>query len=203
MTDETQATPSPKREMTPRALEAHAEHMRRLAAHYMKALEEVILSKGIDAASAIAARALGSNPEAPEQPQPFAWYWFDHLGSLYMTGNDRKPDVPGHAKPLYEHPAPPPPSLHVAGVKAAQITMGRGLVDVTMITHEGRSGILFRPRDHHIPVGEPGEIQAGEYWPVEGDVVIWIENEGGAEVVAKGLASVRAALAATEDSTDA
>lgn len=115
MIEETQATRSPKREMTTRALEAHAEHMRRLAAHYMKALEEVVLSKGMDAASAIAARALGSNPEAPEQPQPFAWYWFDHLGCLYMTGNDRKPDVPGHAKPLYEHPAPPPPSTHVVG----------------------------------------------------------------------------------------
>lgn len=117
MTDETQATPSPKREMTQRALEAHAEHMRRLAAHYMKALEEVVLSKDVEAASATAARALGSNPECPEQPQPFAWYWFDHLRCLYMTGNDRMPDVPAHAKPLYEHlapPAPPPPSTYVA-----------------------------------------------------------------------------------------
>lgn len=81
---------------------------------------------------------------------------------------------------------PPPTDLSV-GIKAAQITMGRGLVDVTTITHEGRSGILFRPRDQHIPVGDPGELQGGEYWPVEGDVVIWIENEGGAAVIDKHL----------------
>lgn len=110
----TEATP--KREMTIRALEAHAEHMRRLAAHYMKALEEVILSRQLEAASGIAARALGSNPESPEQPQPFAWYWFDHLGCLYMTGDDRKPEVPADAKPLYEHPAPPPPSSQEVGL---------------------------------------------------------------------------------------
>lgn len=68
-------------------------------------------------------------------------------------------------------------------VEAAQITMGRGLVDVSRIEHEGRAGILFRPRDDHIPVGEEGELQPGEYWPVKGDVVIWIENEGGARVI--------------------
>lgn len=77
----------------------------------------------------------------------------------------------------------PPPQTQMMGIKAAQITMGRGLVDVTTITHEGRSGILFRTRDHHIPVGEPGELLGGAYWPVEGDVVIWIENEAGASVI--------------------
>lgn len=73
-------------------------------------------------------------------------------------------------------------------IRAAQITMGRGLVDVSRIEHEGRAGILFRPRTIHIPVGEPGELPPGEYWPVDGDVVIWIENEGGAKVVQTHLA---------------
>lgn len=68
-------------------------------------------------------------------------------------------------------------------VEATQITMCRGLVDVSRIEHEGSAGILFRPRADHIPVGEEGELQAGEYWPVKGDVVIWIENEGGARVI--------------------
>lgn len=71
----------------------------------------------------------------------------------------------------------------VKEIRAAQITMGLGLVDVSRIEHEGRAGILFRPRAIHIPVGEPGELPPGEYWPVDGDVVIWIENEGGAQVI--------------------
>ena len=65
---------------------------------------------------------------------------------------------------------------------ATEIYMGRGLVDVGDIHHEGRSGILFRPRATHIPIGQPGEV-SGEYWPGHGDVVIWIENRGGAEVI--------------------
>lgn len=40
--------------------------------------------------------------------KPFAWYWYDSLGCLYMTGDARKPEVPADAKPLYERPAPPP-----------------------------------------------------------------------------------------------
>lgn len=80
-----------------------------------------------------------------------------------------------------------PPQTHGAGIAAAQITMGRGLVDVSRIWHEGRAGILFRPRENHIPIGDEGELSAGEYWPVEGDVVIWIENGGGAQVVKKYL----------------
>lgn len=81
----------------------------------------------------------------------------------------------------------PPPQEHVPANRAAQITMGRGLVDVSRIDHEGRAGILFRPRERHIPVGDEGELKPGEYWPVEGDVVIWIENEGGAQVIQKYL----------------
>lgn len=73
-------------------------------------------------------------------------------------------------------------------IKAAQITMGLGLVDVTRIEHEGRAGILFRPRDQHIPIGDEGKLQPGKYWPASGDVVIWIENEGGAEVIREYLA---------------
>jgi hypothetical protein len=84
-------------------------------------------------------------------------------------------------------------------IKAAQITMGRGLVDVTRIEHEGHVGILFRPRAEHIPVGEDGELKAGEYWPVDGDVVIWIENEGGAKVVYDHLSPFLAAPVADSE----
>lgn len=81
----------------------------------------------------------------------------------------------------------PSPETNTTAIAAAQITMGRGLVDVSRIEHEGRAGILFRPREKHIPIGDEGELQAGEYWPVEGDVVIWVENEGGAKVIQKYL----------------
>ena len=74
-------------------------------------------------------------------------------------------------------------------LEATEITMGLGLVDVTTISHDGKSGILFRPRPEHIPVGEDGELQGGEYWPVKGDVVIWIENASGASVIEKYLSA--------------
>lgn len=54
-----------------------------------------------DAGDAIKA-LLASQPPSP-QAQPFAWYWHDQHGCLYITGDDRKPDVPAGAKPLYEH----------------------------------------------------------------------------------------------------
>ncbi|WP_079212978.1 hypothetical protein [Brucella pituitosa] len=74
-------------------------------------------------------------------------------------------------------------------LEATEITMGLGLVDVTTISHDGKSGILFRPRPEHIPVGEDGELHGGEYWPVKGDVVIWIENASGASVIEKYLSA--------------
>lgn len=46
--------------------------------------------------------ALTAPPET--RAQPFAWYWHDQHGCLYITGDDRKPEVPAGAKPLYEHP---------------------------------------------------------------------------------------------------
>lgn len=194
MTDETQATPRPKREMTPRALEAHAEHMRRLAAHYMKALEEVVLSKGIDAASAIAARALGSNPEAPEQPQPFAWYWFDHLGCLYMTGNDRKPDVPGHAKPLYEHPAPPPPQAHVLAFPRELTDDLRDILSM-MIWTTGPIAHALRAGGVEIKTRAEDEQAHVMHW------LITLALEHGSawrEKASDRISEIRAALATTE-----
>ena len=88
---------------------------------------------------------------------------------------------PNSPLPGFASPSPSPE------IKATEIVMGRGLVDVTKISHEGRSGILFRARSEHIPVGADGQLQAGEYWPVAGDVIIWIENEGGASVIEKYL----------------
>lgn len=47
---------------------------------------------------------------------PFAWYWHDATGCLIITGDDRKPDVPVEAKPLYEHP----PKVQVMGLASPQ-----------------------------------------------------------------------------------
>lgn len=71
-------------------------------------------------------------------------------------------------------------------IKATQISMGHGLVDVGDIQHEGRKGILFSPRECHIPIGAEGSI-SGDYWPRTGDVVIWIDNADGAAVIDKHL----------------
>lgn len=59
MIDDNQAAP---------AADAFSERMRHLAAHYMSALEQVILSRDIETASGIAARALGSNPDRQTPP---------------------------------------------------------------------------------------------------------------------------------------
>ncbi|WP_210203041.1 hypothetical protein [Pseudaminobacter soli (ex Li et al. 2025)] len=75
-------------------------------------------------------------------------------------------------------------------MEAVEISMGHGLVDVGPITWQGRSGILLRPRDKHIPVGSPGELQDQSYWPVSGDVVIWIDWPEGAEIIIKHLAAL-------------
>lgn len=64
------------------------------------------------------------------------------------------------------------------GMQATEITLGVGLVDITEIKHEGRVGILFRPRQEHVPFGGPGVLPEGEYWPVAGDVVLWVAGDG-------------------------
>lgn len=38
-------------------------------------------------------------------PKPFAWYWYDSHGCLYITGDERKPEIPSTAKPLFAEPA--------------------------------------------------------------------------------------------------
>ena len=63
-------------------------------------------------------------------------------------------------------------------IRGAQITLGKGVVDIAPIEHEGRKGVLLRPRQTIIPYGQPGELPEGRYWPVEGDVVLWVEGEG-------------------------
>lgn len=73
------------------------------------------------------------NPSPAFNAQPFAWYWIDEHGCLYITGDDRKPDVQAEAKPLYEHPAPAPalpvtmakPRISTVAVKAAFEVMDR------------------------------------------------------------------------------
>ena len=44
----------------------------------------------------------------PPQTQPFAWYWYDATGCLFITGDERKPDAPADANPLYASPPPQP-----------------------------------------------------------------------------------------------
>ncbi|GJD41361.1 WYL domain-containing protein [Methylobacterium bullatum] len=63
-------------------------------------------------------------------------------------------------------------------IEATQITLGEGVVDIGPITHEGKTGVLFRPRKEHIAFGEAGQLPEGEYWPVPGDVVLWVSGKG-------------------------
>lgn len=70
----------------------------------------------------------GSKPETYlfaelDGQKPFAWYWYDSLGCLYMTGDARKPQVPADAKPLYERPAPPPQAHLVGGNQISDLAI--------------------------------------------------------------------------------
>lgn len=81
----------------------------------------------------------------------------------------------------------------IQNTAARQITMGRGTVEVADIHHEGRHGILLRPSPH-VPVGEPGRLQNEDYMPDANDVVIWIENMAGANVLYDAINDVVATL---------
>lgn len=84
-------------------------------------------SRGLDivrAAVEVASPSPEQTPPVRMEAQPFAWYWHDQHGCLYITGDDRKPDVPAEANPLYEHP----PQSHVSatvrdGISKALIAM--------------------------------------------------------------------------------
>lgn len=43
-------------------------------------------------------------PVPASNVEPFAWYWYDGYHCLYITGDDRKSNVPAHAMPLYAAP---------------------------------------------------------------------------------------------------
>ncbi|KQQ72965.1 hypothetical protein ASF70_15995 [Rhizobium sp. Leaf321] len=58
-----------------------------------------------------------------QSSQPFAWYWYDQHGCLYITGHDRKPDLPSDAQPLYATEQnkqfdTPAPDMHVPAMEA-------------------------------------------------------------------------------------
>ena len=84
----------------------------------------------------------------------------------------------------------------IQNTAARQITLGLGTIEVCDIHHDGRHGILFRPSPH-VPVGEPGRLQNEGYMPDANDVVVWIENNDGADVLQGALCDVLAALSKT------
>ncbi|GEP11698.1 hypothetical protein [Methylobacterium gnaphalii] len=151
-------------------------------------------------------RALLSQPKPPGRldretsEKPEAWIvtrrYYDRPETVQLLAYE--PDLEGYPKhmfdvvPLYrkvENASAKDAILASAGTtgdggedephnEATQVTLGEGLVDITVITHEGKSGVLFRPRAEKIPFGEPGELPEGDYWPVAGDVVLWVSGEG-------------------------
>ncbi len=76
------------------------------------------------------------------------------------------------------------------GGKPTEVILGHGMIDLGPITYNGRTGLLLRKRDHHIPVGQPGEVQ-GEYWPRSGDVVIWFDNGDRGDTLLEAIMEVR------------
>lgn len=87
------------------------------------------------------------------------------------------------------------PGGEAGGMICAQIEMGHGLVDVGQIHWQGRSGVLFAPRDQHVPIGEDGTVK-GDYWPKPSDVVIWVDDPRGADVVISNFATLASAVPA-------
>ena len=79
------------------------------------------------------------------ETKPFAWYWYDATGCLFITGDDRKPDVPAEAKPLY---ASPPPQAHLRGITDAE-----RLEDLRLAAKAIRT---YMPET--LPAGEDGKI---------------------------------------------
>lgn len=82
-------------------------------------------------------------------------------------------------------------------IDCPQISMGHGKVDVGIILHEGRKGLIFHPRESYIPVGAPGET-AGDYWPQPEDVIIWIDAPEGADVIVREIAPLATAPVTTD-----
>jgi hypothetical protein len=124
--------------------------------------------------------------------------WAVGLDGEYRCSPDPDRHVPDPAtmiERIAEHfqaatPTPPlSPDSTGPEILATQIRLGEGLTDITRIDHEGKTGVLFRPRAQHIPNGEPGELPAGEYWPVPGDVVLWVGPDG-AQVAIDHLAAL-------------
>lgn len=91
----------------------------------------------------------------------------------------------------------------MSALDCTQISMGHGLVDVTHIEYGGRIGLFLRPRAEAIPVGEPGELLGGDYWPVPGDVVIWMDNLAGLAVVLREVIQIGQTLASPPEATGA
>lgn len=71
--------------------------------------------------------------------------------------------------------------------KGTEITLGEGFVDVCHYRHQGKHGILLKPRKEFVPVGgvNPELPVNSEYWTSEGEVVIWVSSKEAAEVLSK------------------
>ncbi|KKX29233.1 hypothetical protein [Rhizobium sp. LC145] len=101
------------------------------------------------------------------ETKPFAWYWYDATGCLFITGDDRKPDVPAGAKPLYTSP---PPEAHVSGDGSLKIALEmtgcqneENLIDMANVGNslmERIDSLVSMPGPYHrwSPADDPAEI---------------------------------------------
>lgn len=83
---------------------------------------------------------------------------------------------------------------------STQITLGGGFVDVGVCTTENEFGVILRPRENHIPVGDDGELADENYTAIEGDVVIWFRTLAGLEVLQRAIEEAKSKISVNAQS---
>ena len=66
-----------------------------------------------------------------------------------------------------------------------ELTLGNGTIMVASVERDGRKGLLLRPVEeaHKLDTTDPEWLKEPKYTPTEEDVIIWIDNLGGARVL--------------------
>lgn len=114
-----------------------------------------------------------------EEPIPWDTFYRVKAGQALKALQEFAYNKEAREAPSSSHERLPPNMLD-----ATEISMGHGMVDVAEFKWGTRKGVLLAPRSYFIEPGQPGPLANTDYWPMRGDVVIWIDNpNAGAAIV--------------------
>jgi hypothetical protein len=93
-------------------------------------------------------------------------------------------------------------ALEEAAQAPREIAMGHGLVDVCVCNHEGRYGLVLKPRTQYVPIGEETAPQGSMVTLDGGCVVVWLDGPEFGKTIIEAIQEAAAIRALGKEGND-